>query len=85
MVGNRIAQLRRSRNMTQRQLAKVLRVSPSAIGMYEQDRRQPSMELIVAICQEFSVSTQWLLTGRPYTPESLTGDMKIMRDVQKLH
>lgn len=64
--------------MTQRDLARALNVSPSAIGMYEQGRRQPSAELIVAICREFSVSTQWLLTGRPYTGRDFQEDLKML-------
>lgn len=75
MVGERISQLRRSRNMTQKELAQLLSVSPSAIGMYEQGRRQPSAELIVGICDAFSVSTQWLLTGHPYTRKDLQEDL----------
>ena len=78
MVGMRISQLRREKNMTQRDLARALNVSPSAIGMYEQGRRQPSADLIVAICQEFSVSTQWLLTGRPYTGQDFQEDLKML-------
>lgn len=64
--------------MTQRDLARVLNLSPSAVGMYEQGRRQPSAELIVAICREFSVSTQWLLTGEPYTREDFGEDLKML-------
>ncbi len=82
MVGMRIAQLRRSQNMTQRQLAKALGVSTSAVGMYEQGRRQPSAELVVAICRIFSVSTQWLLTGRPYTTADLRADLKMLLSAQ---
>lgn len=78
MVGMRIAQLRREKNMTQRDLALALNVSPSAIGMYEQGRRQPSADLIVEICQTFSVSTQWLLTGRPYTGKDFQEDLKML-------
>lgn len=78
VVGMRIAQLRKGRNMTQRDLARVLNLSPSAIGMYEQGRRQPSAELIVAICREFSVSTQWLLTGEPYTKRDFREDLKML-------
>lgn len=78
MVGMRISQLRRERNMTQRDLARALNVSPSAIGMYEQGRRQPSADLIVAICREFSVSTQWLLTGQPYTGKDFQEDLKML-------
>lgn len=78
MIGRRISLLRRSRGMTQRQLAKALRVSPSAVGMYEQERRQPSIDVIVAISEVFSVSTQWLLTGKPYTPEGLLEEQRIL-------
>lgn len=78
MVGIRISQLRRNRNMTQRELARALNVSPSAIGMYEQGRRQPSADLIVAICREFSVSTQWLLTGEPYSTRDFREDLKML-------
>lgn len=78
MMGRRIALLRRSRGMTQRQLAKALGLSPSAIGMYEQERRQPSAEQVVAICQVFSVSTQWLLTGKPYTTADFRADLRLL-------
>lgn len=78
MVGMRISRLRKGKNMTQRDLARVLNLSPSAVGMYEQGRRQPSAELIVAICREFSVSTQWLLTGEPYTRGDFQADLKML-------
>lgn len=78
MVGLRISQLRKNRNMTQRDLARALNVSPSAIGMYEQGRRQPSADLIVAICREFSVSTQWLLTGEPYSTRDFREDLRML-------
>lgn len=64
--------------MTQRELARLLNVSPSAIGMYEQERRQPSADLIIAICKEFSVSTQWLLTGRPYSSRDFQEDLTML-------
>lgn len=78
MVGQRISQLRRSRNMTQKELAQRLSVSPSAIGMYEQGRRQPSADLIVSICKLFSVSTQWLLTGQPYNMADFQSDLRML-------
>jgi transcriptional regulator with XRE-family HTH domain len=33
--------------------------------MYEQGRREPSVDLVVAIAGEFRVSTDFLLTGKP--------------------
>lgn len=63
MLGARIAALRRSRGMNQRQLAAQLRISPSAVGMYEQGRREPPGRLLVEMAQVFGVSTDYLLTG----------------------
>ena len=41
MFGARMATLRRAAGISQAQLAERLGVSPSAIGMYEQGRREP--------------------------------------------
>ena len=63
MFGPRIAALRREAGLSQSQAAQKLGVSPSAIGMYEQGRREPSMETVVAMAELFGVSTDYLLTG----------------------
>lgn len=63
MFGARIAMLRRSMGLSQQDLARRLGVSPSAIGMYEQSRREPPCETIVAMSRLFHVSTDFLLTG----------------------
>jgi len=64
MLGTRIAALRRSADMSQAELAKVLRVSPSAVGMYEQGRREPDGDTLVQLAKVFHVSTDYLLTGQ---------------------
>ena len=64
MLGARIALLRRRAGMSQRSLARALGISPSAVGMYEQERRTPPAELLIAMGGLFSVSTDFLLTGR---------------------
>jgi transcriptional regulator with XRE-family HTH domain len=69
MLGARIAALRRKRGLSQTQLAQAVGVSPSAIGMYEQGRREPSAALLVALAQQFDVSTDYLLTGKPSQAE----------------
>ena len=68
MLGPRIAALRRSAGWSQAELAQRLQVSPSAVGMYEQGRREPSAATLVAMSQVFGVSTDYLLTGRPLNP-----------------
>ncbi len=68
MLGARIAALRRSNRWSQAELATRLGVSPSAIGMYEQGRREPSGELLIAMAEMFCVSTDYLLTGKAEPP-----------------
>ena len=65
MIGQRIAALRRRASMSQSALARALGVSPSAVGMYEQGRREPSAACLVAIARLFGVTTDYLLTGQP--------------------
>ena len=50
--------------MNQSELARHLQVSSSAVGMYEQGRREPSAETLVAISRIFGVSVDYLLTGK---------------------
>ena len=63
MFGARIAMLRRGMGMSQQELAKRLGVSASAVGMYEQSRREPPCQIIVTLAELFHVSTDFLLTG----------------------
>ena len=74
MLGARIAALRRAAGWSQGELAQVLQVSPSAVGMYEQGRREPSLEILVAMSRAFSVSLDYLLTGSPAPEEILTAE-----------
>ncbi len=62
-LGTRIALLRRRIGLSQKELARRLSLSPSAIGMYEQDRRAPSNDLLIEMAKIFGVSTDFLLTG----------------------
>lgn len=46
---NKFRELRRKYNLNQFDVANKLNISPSAIGMYEQGRRQPDNEMIKKI------------------------------------
>lgn len=61
MKGNRIKNLREEMNMKQEELAKVLSISPSAVGMYERDEREPNDEITLKLAEYFNVSTDYLL------------------------
>lgn len=75
MLGTRIASLRQSCGLSQAELAQKLHISTSTVGMYEQGRREPSVETLIAISRIFGVSLDYLLSGRPDT----------IRDVAVLH
>lgn len=64
-MGERLAKLRHDAGLSQAELGKRLGVSASAIGMYEQGRREPSLDILLALCRQFQVSADYLLTGRP--------------------
>ena len=63
MIGARIAALRKKAGWSQADLARQLQCSASAVGMYEQGRREPSADLLVRLARLFDVSTDYLLTG----------------------
>lgn len=65
MLGERITLLRRGCGWSQSELAGRLHISPSAVGMYEQGRREPSLQGLLEIAAAFGVSTDYLLTGKP--------------------
>ena len=64
MLAEQIASLRMKAGMTQRELAQKLHIGPSAIGMYEQGRREPSVETLIQIADIFGVSLDYLMVGR---------------------
>lgn len=69
MLGPRIAALRRSAGISQSELAKQLKISPSAVGMYEQGRREPALDILVAMAEIFGVTIDFLVTGKAVNTE----------------
>ena len=69
MLGERIAALRRRAGLSQAELAQRLQISASAMGMYEQGRREPSVDTLVAMAKELQVSMDFLLTGKIRTAQ----------------
>jgi len=61
MIGKRIKILREELGLKQDELAKQLSVSPSAIGMYERNLREPNNELTLKFADFFKVSIDYLL------------------------
>lgn len=64
----RLRQLRIKKGLTQKELGDILRVSESAIGMYERGERRPSIDLINTMADYFDVETDYL-TGKKNTTQ----------------
>ena len=67
MFYRRIIMLRKQAKMSQLQLAEALHVSASTIGMYEQGRRVPGLDVLIRMSQVFGVSLDYLITGKDFT------------------
>jgi transcriptional regulator with XRE-family HTH domain len=61
MLGKKLKGLRSEYKITQEELAKIIGVTTSMIGMYETDSRKPSYEVLLKISEYFNVSTDYLL------------------------
>ena len=68
MFGQNLKKLRTSKNLSQSKLSKILGISSSTIGMYEQGRRFPDQTILTKIADFFDVSTDYLLGSNPQNP-----------------
>lgn len=69
MLGERIKKQREIKEISQKKLADLLGVSPSTIGMYEQNRRSPDKDMLLKLASIFNVSVDYLLgTTKVKTP-----------------
>ena len=60
-IGEKIQQLRKTRGLSQEQLADRLNISRQAVSKWETDQSSPEIENILALSKEFAVSTDELL------------------------
>jgi len=60
-IGNRITELRKKKGWSQTELAKQIKVSREAIGKYERDEAQPSVETAKKIADTLEVTLDYLV------------------------
>lgn len=61
MISTRLKSLREDADLSQKELAKLLGVSPSTIGMYEAGKRTPDSEMLTRICDFFNITVDYLI------------------------
>jgi transcriptional regulator with XRE-family HTH domain len=62
-IAQRLRDLRRSKNMKQKEFAKLLNISPTAYSKIETGVNEISCSHILTIKSHFNISTDWLLSG----------------------
>lgn len=68
-VGNKIANARKMKNLTQEQLADLLNVTRQSISRWESNQTYPDMENIVFLAEILDVSCDYLLTDKTRVKE----------------
>lgn len=63
-ISERIKQLRKSENLTQKDFSKRLLVSQSYLSGLENGNEVPTSKLLKLICLEFGVTESWLIDGK---------------------
>ena len=69
-LGKRILKLLNDKNLTQKELAKIVGTTEVSIGRYINDKREPNATMLASIANALNVSTDYLL-GRPNTHKTL--------------
>lgn len=59
----RLKQLRNQRGLTQTEVAAAIGVTRSVVSLYENEMRQPSPEITIALARLYGVTTDYLLCG----------------------
>ena len=61
MIGSRLKSLREGKNLTQKELSVFLKLTPGAIGLYEQGRRTPDCSTLCNLADFYNVSVDYIL------------------------
>ncbi|WP_338631111.1 helix-turn-helix transcriptional regulator [Clostridium baratii] len=62
-MDNRLKELRKFLNLSQREFGAKLNLSPDMISLLERGKRKFTERVISDICREFNVNRNWLETG----------------------
>jgi transcriptional regulator with XRE-family HTH domain len=74
----RLKELREERKLAQPELAKILNISKQTISNYENNHRQPNIEILLEMAKCFNVSVDYLVGNTTYKNSSI--EMLLTRD-----
>lgn len=70
-LSKKLRNLRLKRNLSQKELANALGISPSIVSSYENDERLPSLERLLALADFYNCSVDYLLGKSQKEPITL--------------
>ena len=82
-IGERIKKVRRSVDLTQQKFGERLGIKPNSVSLIESGDRNPSDQVILAICREFNIREEWLRNGGGDMFIQMTRDERIAAWVGK--
>ena len=85
-LGERLAELRGDRGLTQKDLSEQLHISSSSISAYETGARLPSIEAVFDFAEYFDVTTDYLLgrTDNSVSPSVLKQEIVDGESVERI-
>ena len=79
-IGKFISELRKSKGLTQKDLAEQMGVTDKAVSKWERGQSYPDISLIIPLSELFGVTANELLNGG----ENIASEIHISRDEQKI-
>ena len=77
-LSERIQHLRKSRGMSQEELAEKIGVSRQAVSKWESEQSMPDLEKVILLSDFFGVTTDYLLKGREPEPQQENGSLGLV-------
>jgi len=77
----RLKQIRKDRNLTQREFSELLGTKRDAYASYETGRVVPSLSFVKLICSTFNVNEEWLLNGTEPIYNNNSGDNTLIEKI----
>lgn len=81
LFAQRLKEVRLQQQMTQKQVAVLVGVTPATLSAYEKGNKKPTVDTLKKIAQTFKVTTDWLLGISGYTSAQ---EIKTYSDVVSL-
>lgn len=82
-LGERLHEQRMLKNLSQKEVADIINVSPSIVSNYERSERVPSLEILVSLARLYQCSTDYLLGFQTAESDNMI-DVSMLSSEQKM-